>query len=88
MDVLWDDRSESAGVKFGDASLIGIPVRLVLAERIGDQMEWKARTAYQGELLPRGGFPRRAGGRRGPFRGPRRRSPPGRHRRRSGRSPV
>jgi prolyl-tRNA synthetase len=50
-DVLWDDRPESAGVKFGDADLIGIPVRLVLSKRTGDQVEWKARNAHQGELL-------------------------------------
>jgi len=29
-DVLWDDRQESAGVKFHDAELIGIPIRVVI----------------------------------------------------------
>jgi len=54
VDVLWDDRPESAGVKFGDADLVGIPIRLVLSKRTGDNVEWKARTAEQGVLLPPG----------------------------------
>ena len=29
-DVLWDDREERAGVKFKDADLIGIPIRIVV----------------------------------------------------------
>jgi prolyl-tRNA synthetase len=33
IDVLLDDREESAGVKLKDADLIGIPLRLVLGER-------------------------------------------------------
>ncbi|MEM2126155.1 MAG: proline--tRNA ligase, partial [Candidatus Methanosuratincola sp.] len=32
-EVLYDDRSESAGVKFNDADLIGIPYRLVIGSR-------------------------------------------------------
>ena len=32
-DVLFDDRYESPGVKFNDADLIGIPVRLTISER-------------------------------------------------------
>lgn len=33
-EVLWDDREDvSAGVKFADADLIGIPVRVVLSEK-------------------------------------------------------
>jgi prolyl-tRNA synthetase len=32
-DVLFDDRSESAGVKFKDADLIGIPIKVVIGER-------------------------------------------------------
>jgi prolyl-tRNA synthetase len=51
VEVLWDDRPESAGVKFGDADLIGIPVRLVLSKRTGEQVEWKARSAERGELI-------------------------------------
>lgn len=32
-DVLFDDRSESAGVKFKDVDLIGIPVKIIVGER-------------------------------------------------------
>ncbi len=32
-DVLWDDRPETAGVKFNDADLIGIPVRVIIGKR-------------------------------------------------------
>jgi len=33
VEVLWDDRKESPGVKFKDAELIGMPVQLVVADR-------------------------------------------------------
>lgn len=33
LEVLYDDRKESAGVKFADADLIGIPVRITLGNR-------------------------------------------------------
>jgi prolyl-tRNA synthetase len=33
LDVLYDDRPESPGVKFNDADLLGIPVRLVVSPR-------------------------------------------------------
>ncbi len=33
VDVLYDDRSENAGVKFKDADLIGVPVRITVGER-------------------------------------------------------
>jgi prolyl-tRNA synthetase len=33
MDVLFDDRDESPGVKFADADLIGVPVRLTVSAR-------------------------------------------------------
>lgn len=44
-DVLWDDRIDvSAGVKFADADLIGIPVRLVVSKKVGrGKVEWKKR---------------------------------------------
>ncbi|MBI5974905.1 proline--tRNA ligase [Staphylococcus canis] len=35
-DVLYDDRKERAGVKFNDADLIGIPVRVVVGKNAGD----------------------------------------------------
>jgi len=33
LEVLFDDRNESAGVKFKDADLIGIPLRMVVSEK-------------------------------------------------------
>lgn len=33
IDVLWDDRKESAGVKFADADLIGLPIRITVGSR-------------------------------------------------------
>jgi prolyl-tRNA synthetase len=33
LDVLFDDREESPGVKFNDADLIGLPIRLTVSER-------------------------------------------------------
>ena len=52
IEVLYDDREEiSAGQKFADADLIGIPVRLVVSERSGDRVEWKERSKEEAELL-------------------------------------
>ncbi|MFA6905826.1 MAG: His/Gly/Thr/Pro-type tRNA ligase C-terminal domain-containing protein, partial [Sphaerochaeta sp.] len=33
VEVLYDDRKESAGVKFADADLIGLPIRITLGNR-------------------------------------------------------
>lgn len=33
VEILYDDRPETAGVKFADADLIGIPIRVVVSER-------------------------------------------------------
>jgi prolyl-tRNA synthetase len=43
--VLYDDRDDTAGVKFADADLIGLPVRLVVSERLltAEQVEVKRR---------------------------------------------
>lgn len=49
--VLWDDREESAGVKFADADLIGIPVRLVVSAKTGNKVEWKRRDSRETELV-------------------------------------
>lgn len=51
VEVLWDDRDVSAGVKFADADLIGLPVRLVVSEKTGDKIEWKKRDEKQKALL-------------------------------------
>ena len=52
VEVLYDDREDvSAGQKFTDADLIGIPVRLVVSSKTGDKIEWKERTKKETELL-------------------------------------
>ena len=52
MEVLFDDREDvGAGEKFGDADLIGIPVRLVVSEKTGKQIEWKERKSNQAEII-------------------------------------
>ncbi|AKM79106.1 MAG: Prolyl-tRNA synthetase [Candidatus Beckwithbacteria bacterium GW2011_GWB1_47_15] len=51
VEVLWDDREVSAGVKFADADLIGIPVRLVASAKSKDKLEWKARSSDKTELV-------------------------------------
>lgn len=51
IEVLWDDREESAGVKFADSDLIGIPNRLVISQKTGDKIEFKPRNSSQAILL-------------------------------------
>lgn len=52
VEVLYDDRETvSAGAKFADADLIGIPVRLVVSPKTGDKIEWKERVQTETELL-------------------------------------
>jgi len=44
IDVLLDDRDERAGVKFKDADLIGIPMRIVVGKKAGEgKVEYKLR---------------------------------------------
>jgi len=53
-EALVDDRNQRPGVKFADADLIGIPHRLVIAEKSWDQgqIEYKSRRSPDTELLP------------------------------------
>jgi prolyl-tRNA synthetase len=53
-EVLYDDRTESAGVKFNDADLLGLPVRLVVSGRNIKQgaVEAKRRQDAEGSLVP------------------------------------
>ncbi|MBM3189662.1 MAG: proline--tRNA ligase [Chloroflexi bacterium] len=53
-EVLYDDRAESAGVKFNDADLIGIPVRLTVSRRTVESqaVELKPRWAEEKRLVP------------------------------------
>ncbi len=59
VEVLWDDRDERPGVKFKDADLIGIPLRLTLGAKglAAGHVELKARTETdpkKAELIPLG----------------------------------
>lgn len=51
VEVLFDEREVSAGEKFKDADLIGVPVRLVVSDKTGDNVEFKKRTEDKTELL-------------------------------------
>jgi prolyl-tRNA synthetase len=52
--VLYDDRDESAGVKFADADLIGIPYRVTVSRRSlqSNSIELKPRAASEAEMVP------------------------------------
>ena len=54
IDVLFDDRTESAGVKFNDADLLGIPLRVTVSPRTlaKDGVEVKARTDKDAAVVP------------------------------------
>jgi prolyl-tRNA synthetase len=54
IDVLFDDRDDSPGVKFNDADLLGIPLRLTLSPRTlqSQSIEAKCRTKKETHLLP------------------------------------
>jgi len=49
IEVLYDDRDLSAGEKFAEADLIGIPWRLVVSPKLGDKVEVKKRTGKDTE---------------------------------------
>jgi prolyl-tRNA synthetase len=54
IDVLYDDRDDSPGIKFNDADLLGIPLRLTISprtlERNSAELKW--RKEKQTELVP------------------------------------
>lgn len=50
-EVLFDDRDVSAGQKFADADLIGIPYRLVVSEKTQGKIEVKRRTEKETRLV-------------------------------------
>jgi len=52
--VLFDDRDDSPGVKFNDADLLGIPLRLTLSPRTlqNQSVEAKWRTKKEAQFLP------------------------------------
>jgi prolyl-tRNA synthetase len=53
IEVLYDDRDESAGVKFADADLIGVPVRLTVSKKTvaASSVEWKNRAATESKMI-------------------------------------
>ncbi len=54
VEVLLDDRDERAGVKFKDADLIGLPLRIAVGKKglAEGKVEWKPRGAAQVEMVP------------------------------------
>lgn len=53
VEVLYDDRDASAGEKFADSDLIGIPYRVVISPKTiaEDKVEFKPRSAQEAELV-------------------------------------
>lgn len=53
-EVLYDDRPESPGVKFNDADLIGIPLRVTVSERLwnNQEIEIKKRNEPDRVIIP------------------------------------
>jgi len=56
VEVLYDDRDERAGVKFNDADLIGIPIRLTVSKRSLEArgVEFKLRHSAERVVIPEG----------------------------------
>ncbi|MGQ3686370.1 MAG: proline--tRNA ligase [Candidatus Loosdrechtia sp.] len=55
MEVLLDDRDQRPGVKFKDADLIGIPIKIILGKKFADTKELEIKLRKSGEtfLVPR-----------------------------------
>lgn len=51
VEVLYDDRDESAGIKFKDSDLIGIPWRVVVSSKNGTNFELKSRHSKDVKLV-------------------------------------
>jgi prolyl-tRNA synthetase len=54
LEILFDDRQESPGIKFNDADLIGLPIRLTVSERALAQggIEMKLRSKPEKRIIP------------------------------------
>jgi prolyl-tRNA synthetase len=54
VEVLYDDRAESAGVKFNDADLVGLPLRAVVSKRSlkNGGIELKLRSQTESRIVP------------------------------------
>jgi prolyl-tRNA synthetase len=55
LDVLLDDRKDSAGVKFNDADLLGMPLRITIGKKAvrESQVEFRRRTAEKSRRISR-----------------------------------
>ncbi|HSX24707.1 MAG TPA: aminoacyl--tRNA ligase-related protein [Candidatus Andersenbacteria bacterium] len=51
IETLYDDRNVAPGAKFSDADLLGIPYRVVVSKKTGNQVELKERTQDSSLLL-------------------------------------
>lgn len=65
IEVLFDDRQVSAGEKFADADLLGVPYRAVISDKTAAQgnIELKTRTQSESELISEDELTERLGGR-------------------------
>lgn len=54
IEILYDNRAESAGVKFNDADLLGLPLRVVVSRRSlkNGGIELKPRKEREGRIVP------------------------------------
>ena len=64
VEVLFDDRTESAGVRFNDADLLGMPLRVVVSQRTlkSQSAELKWRSKGESETLPLEGLAEKIAG--------------------------
>ena len=55
-EVLYDERDTSAGAKFADADLIGIPYRVVISDKSLEKggLEFKKRSESDGKIITEG----------------------------------
>lgn len=51
IEVLYDDRNLSAGIKLKDSDLIGIPLRLVISGKTKEKIEVKGRAGKEAKLM-------------------------------------
>ncbi|MDB5037024.1 MAG: prolyl-tRNA synthetase, partial [Bacteriovoracaceae bacterium] len=53
IDVIWDDRAISPGVKLKDADLVGIPFQLIVGDRglKNNQVDWKIRSGMKKDVI-------------------------------------
>jgi prolyl-tRNA synthetase len=58
VEVLFDDRTESPGIKFNDADLLGIPLRITVSPRTlkENSVEVKWRAEKEAKILPLAGL--------------------------------